>query len=263
MTHSPAPMFSQEFGIAVAAIITGGDDYGTYPPDPPARMLKGWGIRDEPTARETIEGLLGSPRQGDALVFDRVRAVHLARAAAGARYLTQDDSWQLVQRACKDIQRGCDSWSDVGAAYLRAKNAWLAERGLDTADGTEQNVQRLEGSTWTTVPFGIPLDEEAAHPPSPWESAQSAMAQNARDEAERAAHKSMWRFLHKALPKWMLPLIPGYSKDSALVVYRKWFEKYVWRVVSGALFSLFMMGVVAAVLVGLALVVVFSVWTSL
>ena len=50
-----------------------------------------------------------------------------------------------------------DDWDDMGSAYLRAKNAWLEARSLDTHDGTEARVDQLRAGPWKVVPFDLPL----------------------------------------------------------------------------------------------------------
>ena len=155
---APSAVTPQHHGIALVGIITGGDDYGTYPPEAPRKMLaSSWGIEDMGAAVDTIQGLLDTAEDGDALVFDRVRAAHLARAAAGAGYIDQNTSWWYVVRAGEDLQRRFGSWDEVGAAYLRAKNQWLSARGIPTDDGTEANVEKLRQGLWRGVPFHLPL----------------------------------------------------------------------------------------------------------
>jgi len=248
------------FGIALAGIITGGDDYGQYPAEAPQKMLQGWGIQDRQSAMNKIESMLGSDCTGDALVFDRVRAIHLARAAAGAQYVEQEASWALVQRGSADVQRSNQSWQEVGSAYIRAKNAWLEGRGLDTADGTESNVEKLSQSVWLGVPFSMSLNGDphsAQVLATPDNSAAiaagvggmaatmgSALRQNAENRAERA----MWRTIRSYVPKILHPLLPGYSDKPALTVYKEWLVKYMWGVVVSALISVAVFALVAGML---------------
>mgnify|MGYP002633143809 CR=1 FL=1 len=250
------------YGVALAGIITGGDDYGSYPPHAPQKMLHGWGIQDRDSAINTIESMLASDASGDALVFDRVRAAHLARAAAGATYLDQEASWALVQRASIDVQRANQSWHDVGSAYIRAKNGWLQGRGLDTADGTESNVEKLSSGVWLGVPFGMPLIGDP-HLPQAVDIAAAgdngamaamggfavasvggALKQNAENRAERA----MWRTIRSYVPRILHPLIPGYSDKSAVQIYKEWIKKYIWGVVVSAIISLAVFALVGGIL---------------
>jgi len=154
----PPPVSPRHHGMAIVGIITGTDDYGSWPPEAPTEMLaSSWDITDTDSAVETIEQLLRDGAGGDALAFDRVRAAHLARACAGAQFLDQDSSWAYVARAGRDLQAYYDDWDDMGSAYLRAKNAWLEARSLDTHDGTEARVDQLRAGPWKVVPFDLPL----------------------------------------------------------------------------------------------------------
>ena len=150
---------SQQHGMAFVGILTGTDDYGTWPPDPPKKMLaSSWSVTDTASAQQAIEGLLGTSATGDALVFDRVRAAHLARAAAGALFIDQDASWSYVRQAGRDLQAGQGSWDEVGDGYIRGKNAWLAQRGIPTDDGTEARVETLRAGIWRAIPFDMYLE---------------------------------------------------------------------------------------------------------
>ncbi len=263
------------YGVALAGIITGGDDYGSYPAHAPQKMLQqSWGVADREAALGTIESMLSSDTSGDALVFDRVRAAHLARAAAGALYIDQETSWALVMRAAIDVQRANASWQEVGAAYLRAKNAWLGARGLDTADGTEANVAKLSSSIWLGLPFGMPLtgDPHAAQAvdlsvPGINRDVAGAMGGmvvgtvgNAlKQNAENRARREMWRTIRAYVPKMLHPLIPGYSDKPALEIYKAWFKRYIWGVVVSAIISLAVFALVAGILGATFLYVVYLV----
>ncbi len=144
----------RRFGQCAVFIITGDQDYGYFPAAAPQRMLSGsWGIADTAGARAQIEAMLKGPSGAGGVAFDQVRAIHLSRAAAGALFITQDESWEHVAQAARRLQGHYRSWDALGHAYLEGKNRWLSERGLDTNDGTEAKVERLRREVWPTFPI--------------------------------------------------------------------------------------------------------------
>ena len=147
------------FGQACFFISMGGDDYGYYPKEAPRTMLKSsWDITDRNSALQRIERLLSDPHQGDdaELVFDRVRAMFLARSSAGAEYIGQDESWGLVARAGRDLQARIPSFEYVGAHYTAKAQAWCAANGVPDTK-TALNVAKLRTTLWQHVRYDVPL----------------------------------------------------------------------------------------------------------
>jgi Protein of unknown function (DUF1266) len=148
----------RRFGQCAVFIITGDQDYGYFPAHAPQKMLAAsWGIIDADRGRAQITALLGNSSGPDLVAFDAVRAIHLARACAGAGFIPQGESWAYVKRAAAMLQQRFRSWDEVGDAYLAAKNAWLRARDLDTDDGTEAQVARLRREVWPSFPLNTAL----------------------------------------------------------------------------------------------------------
>ncbi len=147
------------FGQACFMISMGGEDYGYYPPSAPQEMLESsWDITDKASAKEGIEAMLADPHKGDdeALVFDRVRAMFLARSAAGAGYITQEASWDYIRKAGKEFQDRLEGFEAVGARYINQSRVWCEANGVPDS-GTADNVRALRKTIWKKVDFNGPI----------------------------------------------------------------------------------------------------------
>jgi len=98
-----------------------------------------------------------------------VRAVNLARMAAGAGLVSHEVSWQLITQFLPRIQRVFSGWEDLGQNYLTASNAWLEERNIDrrSVEDVEDNINVLREGVWREVSFSEPLLRNPIAPPRP------------------------------------------------------------------------------------------------
>jgi len=150
---------SKAFGQACFFVVMGGKDYGYFDPAAPQKMLaSSWEIGDRASAMAQLQELLSDPYPQDvgAMVFDRLRAMFLARSCAGAEYLSQEESWQYITRIGRELQSRCHSFEEVGQHYLSASLQWSANNGVED-DGTADRIAKLRGTLWVNTNFQQPL----------------------------------------------------------------------------------------------------------
>jgi hypothetical protein len=108
-----------------------------------------WSVTDAAGAKKTLNELLENPN--DNVAWDQVRRIVLARMAAGAGYLTQEESWAAIPASQVMIQGAYNSWDEMAKAYRKGLAAW-----------SENNQDRLElfdmfcgeaKSIWSMVSF--------------------------------------------------------------------------------------------------------------
>lgn len=109
----------RRFARCAVALVTGGDDYGYFPPEQVQAWLRDWGVTDAWTAERAVRQL-GS---GDS-AWELVRGIHLARMAAGAEYVTPERSWELIAPLAEKLQRTFSSWEEVAHQYVATKRVW-------------------------------------------------------------------------------------------------------------------------------------------
>ena len=96
----------RRFAQGIMFILSRGHDYGYSPPAAARAAIK------------TIQDLANSSATAPAeLAFDLVRAVNVARLAAGAQYISQEQSFALVDVACRRLQAGFQSFEQIGELY--------------------------------------------------------------------------------------------------------------------------------------------------
>ncbi len=148
------------FGQGVMYIVTGGDDYGYYPPNAPQKMLgNSWSITDSATAHETIRGKLNStdPDGSQGLAFDLVTTVFLARSAAGAGYITHDESWDYTRRAAQRMQSQFADWAPMAELYAREVDRWKTDNDVPLDGKVRASIAKLAAHHWPRIPFKTPV----------------------------------------------------------------------------------------------------------
>jgi hypothetical protein len=147
----------RRFAQGIMFILSRGHDYGYSPPAAARGPLNGsWDIHDGAAAIKTIKDLANSTATAPAeLAFDLVRAVNVARLAAGAEYISQEQSFALVDVACRRLQAGFQSFEQIGELYAQKAAEWCRENGI-TGDDTQQNVNWCREFEWPEIPFQTP-----------------------------------------------------------------------------------------------------------
>lgn len=144
------------FAQCCVFVITGGHDYGYFPAHAPAKMLAdAWDVTDAATARRALSELTADPHPGDdrGLVFDRLRALHVARASAGAGYVPPDESWAWCARINAELRQRLPSFEAIAAQWQAASTEWRAERGLPADVDTPANIAALRRTLWTRTHY--------------------------------------------------------------------------------------------------------------
>jgi Protein of unknown function (DUF1266) len=146
----------------VFGLISGGIDYGhSDQRDVYLALREWWGINDAQQFRVRYSELYAAQsRSKPEAAWCWVRAVNLARMAAGARFISNDESWQLIARVLPRIQSSFTSWEDLGQSYLAAWGAWLRARNIDPqkVESVEESIQALRQGVWRKVAFSQPLE---------------------------------------------------------------------------------------------------------
>ena len=107
-------------------------------PDYARQAVRDWyGCPDRASALRAIEHFAASR---DA--YDIFRAAFLARAAAGAGLISQDESWALCERPVATAREVFGSWQDYGEGYIRGHLAYRRSQG-DPPSALAQYEQNL------------------------------------------------------------------------------------------------------------------------
>jgi uncharacterized protein DUF1266 len=145
----------------VFGIITGGTDYGHADKQELRRGLREWwGINNIDEFQERCRALIAEqPQSKPEAAWCWVRAVNLARMAAGAQLISQDTSWRLVVPFLNRIQKSFAGWEELGQSYLVAWEYWLREREINREDveNVADSIEALREDVWRRLPFNQPL----------------------------------------------------------------------------------------------------------
>jgi Protein of unknown function (DUF1266) len=145
----------------VFGIITGGADYAHADKQELRRGLREWwGINNIDEFQDRFRALHAErPQSKPEVAWCWVRAVNLARMAAGAQLISQDDSWRLVVPFLTRIQRSFGGWEELGQSYLVAWEDWLREREIsrDDVENVADSIEALREDVWRGLPFNQPL----------------------------------------------------------------------------------------------------------
>ena len=148
----------------VFGLITGGTYYAyRNMRDLRLALREWWGINNTEQFRVRYNELYAEqPQSKPGAAWCWVRAVNLARMAAEARFISNEESWRLIARLVPRIQSSFASWEELGQSYLAAWGAWLRERNIDrqSVENVEDSINALRADLWRTVAFSQPLDLE-------------------------------------------------------------------------------------------------------
>lgn len=102
-----------------------------------------------------VEGGFSTP------AYDAFRAAFLARAGAGAGYLTQETSWQLGLDAVRQVQQAYDGWMAYGIGYLDGHLEYRRGQGDDHETLKERKatvmrqMSKCSAEIWARTPFTL------------------------------------------------------------------------------------------------------------
>ncbi len=128
------------------SIVYGSTDPGRFGSGSAAQVLsRDWEIKTAKDVEDTLTELRGLP-SGNA-AWDLVRAIIVARFAAGAKHITDEQSWGLVAAVQEPLRATYDSWSSMAAAYGQARTA-------EGFDASQLEMYREDAEAlWKLVPF--------------------------------------------------------------------------------------------------------------
>jgi len=146
----------------VYGIITGGTDYAYEDKRKLRAVLREWwGINDTGQFQAFFSELRAEqPRSKPEAAWCWVRAVNLARMAAGAQFISYAESWRLIAVILPRIQVTFADWEDLGQSYLVARDDWVRENDINPqgVESVEHNINGLRATVWRNVAFGQQLD---------------------------------------------------------------------------------------------------------
>jgi hypothetical protein len=125
-----------------------------YGSDDPGRLLaasaghvlsRDWEINTTQEVEETLTALRDLP-SGNA-AWDLVRAIIVARFAAAAKHISDDQSWSAIASVQNPLQQAYDGWPAMAAAYEQARTA----EGFDVS---QLEMYRDDAEAlWKLIPF--------------------------------------------------------------------------------------------------------------
>ena len=148
----------RRFARSAMSLITAGEDYGYLPARDNRQVLaEAWGVHDGEQARATMHELLARAEAADrvGVAWDLVRLIHVARMAAGAEYLTHEESWGWVGHSAAGLQRTFPGWGELGNAFAQARSSWAASVGMDVTAITRDTQDNIAAcrELWRMMPF--------------------------------------------------------------------------------------------------------------
>jgi len=147
----------RRFARSAMSLITAGEDYGYLAARDNRRVLAdAWDVHETDQARATLHALVqGTTPDPVAIAWDMVRAIHVARMAAGAGYLSQDESWAWVAHAASGLQRTFAGWTELANAFAQGRSSWAAAVGMDVTAITRDTQDNIEicRPMWRMMPF--------------------------------------------------------------------------------------------------------------
>jgi hypothetical protein len=147
----------RRFARAAVAILSGGVDQG-YVPRKRARPLlaRMWRVASAAEVEARFAQLAGGRT-----AWHLVLAIHLARLAAGAQYLTHDRSWELIAPVAARLQRNFRSWDEVASQVFLARIQWSIDHGCVAPDPHRLAVDNdwLRAHEWRDAPFDARIEE--------------------------------------------------------------------------------------------------------
>ena len=150
----------RRFARSAMSLITAGEDYGYLPARENRSLLaESWDIRGAPGVQATLSSLTQPVGDDVAAAWNLVRAIHVARMAAGAGYLDETASWQWVAWAAAGLQARFRDWRPMADAFAQGRLSWATAAGLDVTTMTRQTQTNIASaqSMWRLMPFSTQL----------------------------------------------------------------------------------------------------------
>jgi hypothetical protein len=104
-----------------------------------------WEINTPQDVRQTLDELQQLPEND--VAWDLMRAIIVARFAAGAELLSHEQSWALIGAVRPRLQQAYASWQALADAYARARQA--AGFSPDMLADARPEAEKI----WSAVPF--------------------------------------------------------------------------------------------------------------
>lgn len=92
--------------------------------------------------------------------WDISRYICLCRWGYAMGYLTEQEAWERIMPAARELQQIFDSWEDLGMNYLIGREFWSPfSRTAYRYDEAYLRLLEMPDSPWQ-LPWNLPLDEE-------------------------------------------------------------------------------------------------------
>jgi len=89
--------------------------------------------------------------------WDYMRMVSVARWSYAAGYLSEDEAWQYLLYAGKNLQKLYGSWKELGDNYVLGRTFWLADGYHPEYTETIQWLTTSLSSPWQKIPWNTDL----------------------------------------------------------------------------------------------------------
>ena len=85
--------------------------------------------------------------------WNGVRLINMMRVAAGAKYVTPEESWEQALNAARKLQPAYTSWEEVGQAMLDGLDAMKGEWVVSAKQTLQGNIKQLKASNYRGVTY--------------------------------------------------------------------------------------------------------------
>lgn len=147
---------TMEWILGVEAIVTDVDDDPAKWPEEDGRAAldEWWNVSDQAGCQARLAELA----KGTA-AWDCIRAIHVARMAVSAGYLTEEASIDTCVRVGRTLQRTYSNWQAMALAYWERQREWAAGAGAEVPGPEERQQQmgRLHIECWQGIDFRTAL----------------------------------------------------------------------------------------------------------
>lgn len=152
----------KQWAQGIYAVVSGGDDHGFSGKwDLRLALSNSWSINNEADFRRRFTELTthGNNSKSE-LAWNLACAVNLSRMAAGAKFISNDESWHLIYPILPEIQKHFNDWNDFGTNYSIGYRQWISNGQINEKSLKDKmkDLPTLNSNVWNNINYSQPLN---------------------------------------------------------------------------------------------------------
>ena len=152
----------KQWAQGIYAVVSGGGDNGfTDKWDLRLALSNFWNIKNEADFRRRFTELTTKENNSrNEIAWNLARAVNLSRMAAGAKLISNDESWRMIYPVLPEIQSNFKDWNDFGNHYLTGYRQWISNEKIDenSIKDKMKDFTTLNRNVWENINYSQPLN---------------------------------------------------------------------------------------------------------